>query len=616
MNYSPQHKFHIPVMGLAYTIDSPIKVARFGISSVISIVEDRLVEMMRSYYYPTINKEYKPISTSETDYRAKRITDYLNLVNTIVKTQVEKLRDAAFEKGSEIVKYFEMLPDDSPLKKMYRQMAKTNNLPEKEKIETYLRTQIKPGSIDVNIMTKTDRNNYDKNGELLEDGSDAVSALRGYAKSELSNSSVIFSAGMNPRLYNYLGNCSEFNVNVDGGFTKKVIIKVSDYRSALIQGKYLAKKGIWVSEFRIESGLNCGGHAFATDGYLMGPILEEFKLNKQELIDTLFEIYNTALFNKTGRKFIYSPEMVFSAQGGIGTYEEDDFLHRYYNIESTGWGTPFLLVPEATTVDEDTLKLLCAAKEKDIVLSRNSPLGVRFFYLKGTTAENEKLLRIKKGRPGSPCTEKHLGFNTEFTKEPICTASRKYQELKIAQLQSLGLKEKEYKIQLQDVLDKECLCVGLSNAAAINYEQVFIKKLNAVTICPGPNIANFSQVVSLQTMTDHIYGRKNIVTNSSRPNMFIAELYLYIDYLKEQLDLDIPFEELAKKKKYFVSFYQNLREGINYYQQLQGFSHGSKKSFMEALEFADLELDSLNYQHSFNESSARILKEPLPLLAS
>ena len=63
MYNSPVHKFHIPVMGLAYTIDSPIKVARFGISSVISIVEDRLVEMMRRHYYPTINREYQPIST-------------------------------------------------------------------------------------------------------------------------------------------------------------------------------------------------------------------------------------------------------------------------------------------------------------------------------------------------------------------------------------------------------------------------------------------------------------------------------------------------------------------------------------------------------------------------
>ncbi len=587
-------------MGLAYTVDTPIKVARFGISSVISIIEDRLVEMMRSHYYPTINKEYFPISTHEEDYRAKRITDYLNLVNIIVQAQVEKLKRAAFEAGSEIVKYFEMLPDDSTLKQLYLQMMGASNQPDKKRMEDYLRTQIRPGSIDVNIMTKTDRNNYSSDGELLEDGSDAVAALRGYAKSSLTNSSVVFSAGMNPRLYNYLEKCNEFDVNEDGGFTKKVIIKVSDYRSALIQGKFLAKKGIWVSEFRIESGLNCGGHAFATDGYLMGPILEEFKSNKQELIDTLFEIYNAALLKKNNQKFIYPPRMVFSAQGGIGTYDEDDFLHRHYNIESTGWGTPFLLVPEATTVDEPTLKLLCAAKEKDVVLSRNSPLGVRLHYLKGTTAENEKLLRIKNGKPGSPCTEKHLGFNTEFTKEPICTASHKYQKIKIAQLQSLNLPEPEYKRQLNDVLGKECLCVGLSNAAAINYKQTFIKKLTAVTICPGPNIANFSKVVSLQTMTDHIYGRKNIVTNANRPHMFIAELHLYIDYLKEQLEEDTSTGQFAKKKKYYVSFYQNLREGIMYYRRLPGISPTDRNLFVKALYYAGVELDSLNYQYEIN----------------
>ena len=107
---------------------------------------------------------------------------------------------------------------------------------------------------------------------------------------------------MNPRLYNYLGNFKDFDVNEDGEFSKKVVIKVSDYRSALIQGKYLAKKGIWVSEFRIESGLNCGGHAFATDGFLLGPILEEFKLKRQELIDTLFEIYSKASRAKNQKK--------------------------------------------------------------------------------------------------------------------------------------------------------------------------------------------------------------------------------------------------------------------------------------------------------------------------
>ena len=586
-------------MGLAYTVDSPIKVARFGISSVISIVENRLIEMMRKHYYPTIGELYQPISTHEDDFRAKRITDYLNLVNRIVLAQVEKLKNAAFETGSEIVKYFEMLPEDSTLKKIYFQMMNTGDEPEKKKLEHYLRTQIRPGSIDVNIMTKTDRNNFNKTGELIDDGSDAVVALRGFAKSELKNSSVIFSAGTNLRLYNYLENCPGFDVYNDGGFTKKVVIKVSDFRSAIIQGKYLAKKGIWVSEFRVESGLNCGGHAFATEGYLLGPILEEFKSKKQELIDSLFELYSKAIMQKTKKEFSNPPELFITVQGGIGTHEEDDFLHHHYNITSTGWGTPFLLVPEATTVDEETLKLLCAAKEKDVVLSRNSPFGVRFYYLKGTSADKEKHARIAKGKPGSPCTEKHLAFNTEFTKEPICTASRQYQKLKIAQLQSLDLPEPEYSRQLNEVLDKECLCIGLSNAAAINHSGTLIKNLNAVNICPGPNIVNFSEVVSLQTMTDHIYGRKNILVNAYRPHMFITELNLYINYLKEKLENDFRINQLTEKKKYYVSFFKNLKEGILYYHQLPGITQTVRKLFINQLNHASFELELLHFQYPF-----------------
>ncbi|UEG50142.1 hypothetical protein LK994_01460 [Ferruginibacter lapsinanis] len=591
MHNFPHHKFHIPVMGLAYTIDSPVKVARFGIASVISIVEDRLIEMMRSHYYPTIHETYTPISTNEEDYRAKRITDYLNLVNRIVHEQVEKLKNSAFETGSEIVKYFEMLPDDSKIKQLYNHMMHTDNRLEKEDTASYLRKQIIPGSIDVNIMTKIDKNNFKPDGEVIEDGSDAVSALRGYLKSNLSNSSIIFSAGMNPRLYNYMEQSTEFDADEQGFFKKKVVIKVSDYRSALIQGKYLAKKGIWVSEFRIESGLNCGGHAFATDGYLMGPILEEFKVKKEELITAIFDIYNAAIKAKGQTGFDQPHALKITAQGGIGTAEEDAFLHSYYGVESTGWGTPFLVVPEATTVDQDTLTLLCKAKKEDVVLSNNSPLGVKFHYLKGTSADIEKQQRINRGRPGSPCTEKHLAFNTEFTTEPICTASHKYQQLKIASLKSLDLPKEEYQKQLSDVLDKECLCVGLSNSAAKLYDVPFLKKREAVNICPGPNIAYFSKVVTLQTMTDHIYGRTNIVEDVHRPHMFITELRLYVNHLKEQLDVDK--EPDNKKKKYYQEFYRNLLNSINYYRELTGIAISNKQGFYEALDHSEMELNEL-----------------------
>ena len=590
MNPNP-HKFHIPVMGLAFTIDSPAKVGQYGISCAISIMEDRLIETMRKHYYSYINDPWFPISSKEDNYREKRITDYLNLINTIVTNKIEKIKKSVFETGSEIVKYFEMLPDDSKLKQLYRQMKITVDVFEKEKLEGILRSKVTAGSIDVNIMTKLDKNNYTKEGVLIEDGSDALSALRGYAKSNLSNSSVVFSAGMNPRLFNYLEKLREFDAKGQGQFDKSIVIKVSDYRSALIQGKYLAKKGIWVSEFRIESGLNCGGHAFATDGFLMGPILEEFKLKRNELSSTLFEIYNKAQAVKSGILFTEPHPLKITVQGGIGTYKECELLHSYYGIDSTGWGTPFLLVPEATTVDDPTLQLLQKAKQSDLFLSKNSPLGVPFHYLKGTSSDIEKKRRIERGIPGSPCTEKHLVSNTEFTEQPICTASAKYQKLKINQLNSLDLPEKEYQKELQTVLDKECLCVGLSNAAANKYEQPFLKNLTAVTICPGPNIAYFSKEVSLQAMTDHIYGRSNIITDERRPHLFINELFIYIAYFKELLfDVTEPIDK--KKEKYLSAFKQQLISGISYYRNLS-----QTNIFFEKIE---------NFQKDLNEAETEL----------
>lgn len=564
MQTKPIHSFHIPVMGLAYTIDSPVKVARYGISSVVSIIEDRLIEMMRGYYYNQINEPYEPIDEKQHDYRTKRITDYLNLLNKIVKAQFEELKNSAFEKGSELVKYFELLPENSQLKVLYNKMLATKDELEKINIQDKLRQLIKPGSIDVNIMTKLDKNNYDKQGNIIENGSDALTSLRAYAESDLHDSSIIFSAGMNPRLFNYIDQFDDFKQQADGSFKKKVVIKVSDFRSALIQGKFLAKKGIWVSEFRIESGLNCGGHAFATDGFLLGPILEEFKTRRKELLDSLFELYAKSVKGDAPAEV---PPMRITVQGGIGNAQEQEFLLNYYEVDATGWGSPFLLVPEATTVDAHTLELLEKSKEEDVVLSHNSPLGVRFNYLKRTTSEVEKLQRIAFNKPGSPCTEKFLETNTEFTEKPICTASIEYQKKKIDQINSQDLPLAEKEKQIETVLSKECLCIGLSNSAALNYNTFFLKNLTAVTICPGPNIAYFDKKVSLQEMVDHIYGRIDLLANKYRPDLFSKELHLYVDYFKEQVDeLTESFQE--KKQKYVAEFKKNLEEGIAYYKRL------------------------------------------------
>lgn len=573
MKAKSNHTFHIPVMGLAFTVDSPIKVARFGISSVLSLAEDRLIEMMRKHYSQLAGVKYLPIGPNMVDYRAKRITAYLNLVNQIVQKQFNTLQQEAFGEGNEIDQYFEMLPSDSALRKSYEDLFQTDCPTKRSLLERELRSKMQPGSIDVNIMTKLDKSNPSPTGEIVDENSDAVAALLGYAQSDLNQSSIVFSAGMNPRLFNYLDQFEDFHT-----FKKKVIVKVTDFRSALIQGKYLAKKGIWVSEFRIESGLNCGGHAFATDGYLLGPILEEFKTKKQELIDTVFAIY---------QKGEQAPEIKISVQGGIGTHEEDQLLHDYYAVDSTGWGSPFLLVPEATTVDEETMRLLAESKKEDIILSKSSPLGVRFNYLKGTSGYRERIARIEQNKAGSPCTEKHLAFNTEFTSEPICTASKKYIQLKLATPE--GQQKKE------EILAKECLCVGLSNSAAIEYKETFVNKLTAVTMCPGPNIANFSQIVSLKTMLDHIYGRIQNLTKENRPHMFLAEMELYVNFLKESIEEEINTEAWEKRVKYFQNFTANLQSGIEYYRSLPALA---KNTFLSALESMENELHFIQQKYT------------------
>src|SRR5690606_14727658 len=124
------------------------------------------------------------------------------------------------------IKYFELMPDHHPVKSVYNKMLKSEWRAERELLQQELRAAVQPGSIDVNIMTKVDKNNFDREGNALPDSSDAVAALRGYIDSSLTNSSVVFSAGLNPRLFNYMEKVRAFDARGYGEFDKKVVIKV------------------------------------------------------------------------------------------------------------------------------------------------------------------------------------------------------------------------------------------------------------------------------------------------------------------------------------------------------------------------------------------------------
>ncbi len=549
---SSQHTFHIPVMGTAFTADSALKVAHYGINTVIALADDVLLERLRKYYSELYNLSYQEIKNDTKDYRAERITSYLNLVNKVATAKFEELTSKTKDKFEEVKKYFEMLPDSSEVKKEFNKFIEKSF--SFEDLSFWLKENLSIGSIDVNIMTKVDKTNYFRKEELSSEYNDAHAGLRGYANSDLV-SSVIFSAGMNPRLYGYIAQFDDFFPDENGYIKKKIILKVSDYRSAIIQGKFLAKKGLWISEYRIESGLNCGGHAFATDGYLMGPILAEFRDRRQELINDTFAICKSAL-ESNGRTVPNATLPVkITAQGGVATAEEHNFLINYYNLDTVGWGTPFLLVPEVTTVDKDTRKQLQEAKEKDLFLSNISPLGVPFNSLRNSSKDIERFQKIEEGKPGSPCPRKFLALSNEYGTQGVCTASRLFQKNKI---QEQGFSNQ--------IVEKTCLCMGLAATAVINYA-VDTRESKGVSICPGPNMAYFSKELSLSQMAHHIYNGVQEVVRSDRPNMFVNELGMYLKYLADKIDGHKNNWDKASAKK-LNAFVNNMNEGIDYYRQM------------------------------------------------
>jgi hypothetical protein len=586
-------------MGTGYTVDTPVKVAHLGISSVISIVDDILIEKMREFYCMKFDIPFKEISTKIEDFRAKRITAYLNLMDEIVKNRFEEFKSSLHEKEEELEKYFDLLPDFSNIKNRFNSFMKNNTV--REDIINWIESNLMPGDIDVNIMTKVDKENYEsKEVKLPTKYNDAHSALRGFANSSLQ-SSLVLSAGMNPRLYSYLEEFKDFYPDENGNLKKKITIKVSDYRSSLIQGKFLAKKGIWVSEYRIESGLNCGGHAFATNGFLLGPILEEFKRSKKDLVENVHEMYVKALADK-GYPIPEKPLPVkITAQGGVGTSEEHNFLLNNYDIDSVGWGSPFLLVPEVVNVDEETHELLANAREEDLYLSKISPLGVPFNNVRGNSKDLEKQRLVAEGRPGSVCPKQLLVSNTEFTERPICTASKQYQKIKISNIDQQEESKTQYESTFTKITEKACLCLGLASSALLKNKIVKEEEGHSVSVCPGPNIAYFSGKFSLKNMVDHIYGRINVINRNDRPNFFVKELSLYVDYLKNLInDLNISPAEAEIKK--IQSFHNNLMEGVAYYKELflkhVGRKEGIKKADIEELNKMEEEISNLTLEQT------------------
>lgn len=117
------HSFHIPVMGIGFTIDTPLKVAQYGMDSVISLVDDILLEKLRKMYSEKFKMPYEEISDKIEDFRAKRITSYLNLISDLAQKKFESLKQITSDKSDDLIEYINMLPNNSSIKQEFKKLT-------------------------------------------------------------------------------------------------------------------------------------------------------------------------------------------------------------------------------------------------------------------------------------------------------------------------------------------------------------------------------------------------------------------------------------------------------------------------------------------------------------
>ncbi len=216
-------------------------------------------------------------------------------------------------------------------------------------------------------------------------------------------------------------------------------------------------------------------------------------------------------------------------------------------------------------------------------LSDISPLGVPFNSLRGSTNEIVKNKKIANNNAGSSCPKKFLVSNTEYTEKAICTASKKFQRIKLNELSLEDLNSNEYTEKFNAITAKTCLCEGLSNAALLKNNIEHKAEEQGVAICPGPNMAYFTKELSLKEMVHHIYGKVNVIATNNRPHMFIKELKMYVDYFSNKVE-EVKDSVSKKQEKYLTNFQSNLNDGIEYYHHLFSSFETNKETLLSDLE--------------------------------
>jgi hypothetical protein len=182
---------------------------------------------------------------------------------------------------------------------------------------------------------------------------------------------------------------------------------------------------------------------------------------------------------------------------------------------------------------------------------------------------------------------------------------KKYQDIKLSELENIKetLSADAFEKSKIKITEKSCLCVGLANSSYLENDIKIKGQAQGVVICPGPNMAYFDQEVSLKHMVEHIYGNKSVLRAKNRPNLFVKELKMYVDYFRNEIE-SISSEITANQLKKLNSFKANLLEGIEYYHNL-----------FESTFYFKSETEKIKYQIDFYKLELSSIKIPIPVIA-
>lgn len=193
-----------------------------------------------------------------------------------------------------------------------------------------------------------------------------------------------------------------------------------------------------------------------------------------------------------------------------------------------------------------------------------------------------------------------MALSKEYDPHGICTASKKFQDLKLAELEASkdSYTPKSFEKAKFAITEKSCLCVGLANASYLENDIKIKGQAQGVVICPGPNMAYFDQEVSLTDMLGHIYGNKSILRTDNRPNLFVKELKMYVEYFRNEIE-NISGDITNAQVKKWNTFKNNLFEGIEYYHNL-----------LESSFYFKNDEEKIKYQFDFYKLELAAIKIP------